>query len=84
MNAFLEYVLRYLVDFPEEVVVTRVTKERTVLYELRMRPSDVGKVVGKQGQTIAAIRNLMNAALPKGADRVEVEIVERNEKPQLT
>ncbi len=76
MNAFLEYVLRYLVDYPDEVVVTRVVTEKGVLYELRMRPSDVGKVVGKQGQTIAAIRNLINAALPRGSDRVEVEIVE--------
>jgi predicted RNA-binding protein YlqC (UPF0109 family) len=76
MQAFLEYVLRYLVDYPEEVVVTRVQKEKGTLFELRMRPSDVGKVVGKQGQTIAAIRNIINAALPKGAERIEVEIVE--------
>jgi predicted RNA-binding protein YlqC (UPF0109 family) len=65
-----------LVDYPEEVVVTRVQKEKGTLFELRMRPSDVGKVVGKQGQTIAAIRNIINAALPKGAERIEVEIVE--------
>lgn len=76
MQAFLEYVLKYLVDHPEEVIVTRVQKEKGSLFELRMRPSDVGKVVGKQGQTIAAIRNIVNAALPKGAERVEVEIVE--------
>ena len=79
MQAFLEFVLRYLVDFPEEVVVTRVQKEKGTLFELRMRPSDVGKVVGKQGQTIAAIRNVLNAAVPRGGDRVELEIVEPRE-----
>lgn len=79
MQTFLEFVLRYLVDFPEEVVVTRVQKEKGTLFELRMRPSDVGKVVGKQGQTIAAIRNVLNAAVPRGGDRVELEIVEPRE-----
>lgn len=76
MQAFLEYVLRHLVDFPDEVTVSRVQTEKGMLFELRMRPSDVGKVVGKQGQTIAAIRNLVKASVIPGAEKVEVEIVE--------
>lgn len=76
MQAFLEYVVKQLVDFPEEVEVARIPRERGVLFELRLRTSDVGKVVGKQGQTIAAIRNLVNAAAGHPEARVEVEIVE--------
>ena len=76
MQAFLEFVLKQLVDCPEEVVVTRIPREKGVLFELRLKPTDVGKVVGKQGQTIAAIRSLVNAAASRVGDRVEIEIVE--------
>lgn len=76
MQAFLEYVLKNLVDHPEEVSVTRVDQNGRALYEIRVRPGDVGKVVGKQGQTISAIRGLMIAAASKFNERVDVEIIE--------
>jgi len=76
MKAFLEYVLKNLVDAPEEVGVTQVSREGRSVYEVRVRPGDVGKVVGKQGQTIAAIRNLMGAAASRYGARVEVDIIE--------
>jgi len=75
MKAFLEYVVRQLVDFPEEVEVTCVPIEKGALFQLRLRSTDVGKVVGKQGQTIAAIRNLVAAGSRTG-ERIEVEILE--------
>lgn len=76
MKAFLEYVLKNLVDAPEEVGVTQISREGRSVYEVRVRPGDVGKVVGKQGQTIAAIRNLMSAAASRYGARVEVDIIE--------
>jgi predicted RNA-binding protein YlqC (UPF0109 family) len=76
MKAFLEYVLKNLVDAPDEVSVNQVTREGRTVYEVRVRPGDVGKVVGKQGQTIAAIRNLMSAAASRYGSRVEVDIIE--------
>jgi predicted RNA-binding protein YlqC (UPF0109 family) len=76
MKAFLEYVLKNLVDAPDEVSVGQVTREGRSVYEVRVRPGDVGKVVGKQGQTIAAIRNLMGAAASRYGTRVEVDIIE--------
>jgi predicted RNA-binding protein YlqC (UPF0109 family) len=79
MQGFLEFVVRNLVDYPDEVVVTRGAKsasDSSMLFELRMRRSDVGKVVGKQGQTIAAIRGVLNAVAPADSGRIRVEIVE--------
>jgi len=76
MKAFLEYVLKNLVDAPDEVSVDQVAREGRTVYEVRVRPGDVGKVVGKQGQTIAAIRNLMGAAASRYGARVEVDIIE--------
>jgi len=65
-----------LVDAPDEVSVDQVAREGRTVYEVRVRPGDVGKVVGKQGQTIAAIRNLMGAAASRYGARVEVDIIE--------
>ena len=79
MQAFLEFVLKNLVDHPGEVSVKRVeVANGRALYEIRVRPGDVGKVVGKQGQTISAIRGIMMAAASKFNERVEVEIVEES------
>ncbi len=76
MQAFLEYVVTTLVDFPNEVEVLRIPRENGILFELRLRSSDIGKVVGKQGQTIAAIRTIANAAAGQPGVRIDVEIVE--------
>jgi predicted RNA-binding protein YlqC (UPF0109 family) len=76
MQAFLEYVVTTLVDFPSDVKVLRIPREHGILFELRLRSSDIGKVVGKQGQTIAAIRTIVNAGAGQSCGRIEVEIVE--------
>jgi len=76
MKAFLEYVLRNLVDAPEQVSVHQSSSPGVTTLEVRVYPGDVGKVVGKQGQTIAAIRSIMNSAAARYGGRVEVEILE--------
>jgi hypothetical protein len=76
MKAFLEYVLKNLVDSPEEVSVQQVLHSGKTTLEVRVKPNDVGKVVGKQGQTIAAIRSVINAAASRYGGKVQVEIVE--------
>ena len=76
MKAFLEYVLKNLVDSPEAVSVQQVSVSGKTTLEVRVRPGDVGNVVGKQGQTIAAIRSIINAAAARYGGRVDVEIIE--------
>ena len=76
MQAFLEYVVKGLVDNPDEVTVTPVDQDGATLYELRLNPRDVGKVIGKQGSTIHAIRSLLAAGSAKSGQRCSMEIIE--------
>jgi uncharacterized protein len=76
MQAFLEFVVKGLVVHPESVSVTPVEKNGLTVYELRLHPDDVGKVIGKQGMTINAIRSLLLAGSAKRGMRCTMEIVE--------
>ena len=62
MKAFVEFVVKALVDHPEEVDIRQVDGERTVVFELRLNQTDIGKVIGKSGRTITAIRSLLTSA----------------------
>jgi hypothetical protein len=76
MQEFLEYVVKGLVQNPGAVSVTPVERAGATVYELRLAPSDVGKIIGKQGATINAIRSLLQAGAAKKGMRCSVEIVE--------
>ena len=76
MQAFLEYVVKGLVQNPGAVTVTPVERAGTTVYQLRLAPDDVGKIIGRQGITINAIRSLMLAGSAKKGLRCSVEIVE--------
>lgn len=79
MQAFLEYIVKGLVQHPDAVAITPVEREGTTIYELRLHPLDVGKVIGRQGMTINAIRSLLLAGSAKKGLRCTLEIIE--EKP---
>jgi len=76
MKAFIEYVVKELVDFPEQVDIREVDGERALVFEVRLNPSDIGKVIGKSGRTITAIRTLLINAAAKNSKRVMLEIIE--------
>jgi predicted RNA-binding protein YlqC (UPF0109 family) len=76
MQAFLEYVVKGLVQYPEAVTVTPVEREGTTVFELRMHSQDVGKIIGRQGMTINAIRSLLLAGSARKGLRCTLEIVE--------
>lgn len=76
MQEFLEYVVKGLVQHPDAVSVTPVQRDNLTVYELRLDPSDVGKIIGRQGATINAIRSLLLAGSAKKGLRCSVEIVE--------
>jgi predicted RNA-binding protein YlqC (UPF0109 family) len=80
MQAFLEFVVSGLVNHPESVAVARVDQGGGTLYELRMNPEDVGKVIGRNGMTISAIRTLAQIGAERKGTRCAVEIVE--ERPR--
>ena len=76
MQAFLEYVVKGLVQHPDAVSITPVERAGMTVYELRLDPSDVGKIIGRQGVTINAIRSLLLAGSAKKGQRCGLEIVE--------
>jgi uncharacterized protein len=76
VEEFLEYTLKLLIDFPDELVLTRQETPRKITFFARVRQSDVGKIIGKHGHTIDAIRALLNAAASRHNQRATLEIVE--------
>ena len=76
MKTFIEYVVKELVDYPEQVEIREVDGERVVVFEVRLNPTDVGKVIGKSGRTITAIRTLLTSAAAKHGKRAMLEIIE--------
>jgi hypothetical protein len=76
MKALVELIAKSLVDKPEEVVVTEIDGEKTALFELRVAASDIGKVVGKQGNTARAMRTILSAACTKLEKRCVLEILD--------
>jgi predicted RNA-binding protein YlqC (UPF0109 family) len=75
MKHFLDYVVRSLVDNPDDVLITETAKAGETIYRVGLHPADVGLVIGKGGRTISAIRSLINTANKTG-DHLAVEIVE--------
>ena len=76
MKALVELMAKSLVDKPEEVAVAQVDGERTAVFELRVAESDIGKVIGKQGNTVRAMRTILSAASAKLNKRCVLEILE--------
>lgn len=74
MKELVEVIARALVDNPAEVVVTETEKEGGLFIELKVAPSDMGKVIGKQGRIAKAIRSVVKAAASKEDKKVVVDI----------
>jgi predicted RNA-binding protein YlqC (UPF0109 family) len=77
MKEFLKFVVVQLVDRPEEIILRDDTHGGTQQFVLELPQSEVGKVIGKQGATIRAIRNLMSNAAARQGGRVTLEILEK-------
>jgi hypothetical protein len=76
VKATLEYLARSLVEHPDEVRVESVDGSRSIILQLRVHSDDMGRVIGKQGRTARAIRQVMKAAATKAGVNAIVEIVE--------
>ena len=75
MKELVEVIAKALVENPDEVVVTQKEEGKNIIVELHVAPSDMGKVIGKQGRIAKAIRSVVKAASSKGNQRVDVEII---------
>ena len=75
MKELVEVVAKALVENPDEVVVTERSEGKNIIIELHVAPSDMGKVIGKQGRIAKAIRAVVKAASTRENKRVDVEIL---------
>jgi len=72
----LEFLVKSLVKNPDEVFITELEKEGALILELKVSSADRGRVIGKNGKTIKAIRKVISAASSGSERRVVVELVE--------
>ena len=76
MKELVEVIAKSLLEHPDEVVVTENEKEDAVIIELKVGPSDMGKVIGRQGRIAKAIRTVVKAASSKNDKKVIVDILQ--------
>lgn len=76
MKELIEYIVKSLVDNPEEVQVNEVEGEQVTVLELKVAREDLGKVIGRQGRTARAMRTLLAAASIRANKRTVLEILE--------
>ncbi|MBU1357060.1 MAG: KH domain-containing protein [Candidatus Edwardsbacteria bacterium] len=76
LKDLVEFLSKSLVDQPEKVSVSEVTKNSVTVFELRVAKEDIGKVIGKKGRTAQSLRTLLAAAGTKLGKRTSLEIIE--------
>lgn len=73
---FLEFVIKSIVDHPDDVKVTRAVDEMGVLLNLKVNPEDMGKIIGREGSTAKAIRTILRVIGSKNNARINLKIEE--------
>lgn len=76
MKELVEYMVKALVDEPDQVTVTEVVTGPDLILELRVAPGDMGRVIGRQGRVVNAMRALVQLCAARDARRAQLEIVE--------
>ena len=76
MKDLITYIAKALVDDPEEVVVTEIKGEQSSVIELKVAKEDIGKIIGKHGRTVGAIRTILRAVSSKEKARYILELLE--------
>ena len=72
----VNYMVKSLVDHPEQVEIREIEGEKSTILELRVTKEDIGKVIGKHGRIARAIRTIISAAATKSGKRVVLEILD--------
>lgn len=83
MQEFLEYVIKNLVEEPEDVSIRPVERNGVTVYELRVSPVDTARVIGRKGSTINAIRALLIAGSARQGKRSVLELIEEVDGPEV-
>jgi uncharacterized protein len=75
MKELVEFIARSLVDSPDSVKVAEIETDQMTTYEIEVDQPDVGKLIGRQGRIVKAIRSVVRAAAARQGKRVAVEVV---------
>lgn len=76
MKAFVEFVVRSVATRPEAVEVEESEQAGVRVYRVRVAPEDIGRVIGRQGQVIQAVRTILRAVVTRRGERVQVELAQ--------
>ena len=76
LRDLVSFIVKSIVDEPDQVSVNETEDDRTVVFEVKVASSDMGKIIGKRGRVIHAVRSLVQAAAAKEGKRAAVEILE--------
>ena len=76
MRELVELIAKALVDHPDEVVVTQTQEGKNIRIQLHVAPSDMGKVIGRQGRIAKEIRTIVKTVSQRSGEKVTVEIVD--------
>ncbi len=76
MKDLIEFMAKALVDDPSSVEIKEIAGEKGNVYELKVAQEDIGKVIGKRGKTVAAMRTILKAASTKLGKKADLEIIE--------
>lgn len=82
MKTFVEWVIKKIVDKPDQVMVEEINQENQVLINLKVAQEDMGRVIGKGGKIIKAVRNLLKILAIKEGKLVNLQLVESESQPQ--
>jgi predicted RNA-binding protein YlqC (UPF0109 family) len=77
VKELVELIAKSLVDNPDKVKVSQLDGEQSMIIELKVAPEDLGKIIGKQGRNVMAIRVILGAAGMKLKKRINLEIIEK-------
>ncbi|MEW6671009.1 MAG: KH domain-containing protein [Thermodesulfobacteriota bacterium] len=76
MKELIRYIAKTLVDRPDQVTVSQADRSPIMIYELRVANQDIGKIIGKQGRNVSALRTILNAAAGRAKKKTILKIVE--------
>ena len=76
MRELIELIIKGIVDNPNQVEINEIIGEKASIFEIKVDPNDIGKVIGKQGRNIKSIRTIVNAAAQKDDKRAVIEIID--------
>ena len=76
MKDVIETIAKSLVDAPQEVQITEINGDKTIIFELRCNAKDVGKIIGKSGKTVGAMRTILNSMASKQGRKAMLEVVD--------